>query len=61
MYKKNSFNLQIDLVFKCNDFSKLSDHFLNKQDDLIFQADFWEKVLLSWINTKLKKVKHSIY
>ena len=49
MYQKDKSDLQIDLVFKCNDFSKLSDHFLNKQDDLIFQSGFWEKVLLFWI------------
>ena len=42
-------DLEIDLVFKCNDFSNLSDNFLNKPDNLIFEASFWEEVLLLWI------------
>ena len=49
MYKKDLYDLQIDLVFKCNDFSNLSDHFLNKLDKNIFKSAFLEKVLLGWI------------
>jgi|TARA_B100000530_G_scaffold92515_1_gene56676 probable rRNA maturation factor len=49
MYQKDLYDLQIDLVFKCNDFSNLSDHFLNKPDNLIFESGFWEEVLLCWI------------
>ena len=37
MHKKDNCDLQIDLVFKCNDFSILSNHFLIKHDNLIFE------------------------
>ena len=49
MYQKDLYDLQIDLVFKCNDFSNLSNHFINKPDNLIFESGFWEEVLLCWI------------
>ena len=49
MYKKEHGDLKIDLVFKCNNFSNLSDHFLNKPDNLILESGFWEEVLLCWI------------
>ena len=49
MHKKNNSNLQIDLVFKCNNFSNLSDYFLNKPDNIIFESGFWEEVFLCWI------------
>ena len=47
MYKKDNCDLQIDLVFKCNNFSNLSDYFLDKSDNIIFESGFWEKVFLS--------------
>ncbi|MDC3168059.1 rRNA maturation RNase YbeY [Prochlorococcus sp. AH-716-D22] len=49
MYQKDLYDLQIDLVFNCSDFSNLSVHFLNNQNNLIFESGFWEEVLLSWI------------
>ena len=49
MYKKDNFDLQIDLVFKCKNFSNLSDYFLNNKDNIIFKSVFWEEVLLCWI------------
>ena len=49
MYQKDYCDLTIDLVFKCNDFSKLSDNFLSKSDYFIFESGFWEEVLLCWI------------
>ena len=49
MYQKDNCDLQVELVFKCNNFSKLSGNFLNKPDNLIFKSSFWEEVLLSWI------------
>ncbi len=55
MYQKDYFNLQIDLVFKCNDFSNTSDYFLNKSDNLILESAFWEEVLLCWIKIVLNK------
>ena len=55
MYQKDNADLQIDLVFKCNDFSSLSDHFLYKPDNLIFESTFWEEVLLCWIKIILEE------
>ena len=49
MLKKDNYDLQIDLVFKCNNFSNLSDYFLDKSDNIIFESGFWEEVLLCWI------------
>ena len=55
MYKKENCDLQIDLVFKCNNFSKLSNNFLNKTDNLIFESGYWEEVLLCWIKIILNE------
>ena len=55
MYQKDNFDLQVDLVFKCNNFSKFSDNFLNKTDNLIFESGFWEEVLLCWIKIILNE------
>ena len=49
MYQKDFCDLKIDLVFKCNDFSKLPDQYHNKPVNLIFESCFWEKVFLCWI------------
>ena len=49
MFKKDNCDLQIDLVFKCNEFSNLSDYFLDKSDNIILESGFWEEVLLCWI------------
>ena len=43
------YQLEIDLVFKCNNFSDLSDDFQNKKDNIIFESDFWEEVFFCWI------------
>ena len=59
MLQKDSCDLQIDLVFKCNNFSKLSGNFLNKRDNLIFESGFWEEVLLCWIKIILKEKETS--
>ena len=55
MFKKDNCDLQIDLVFKCNNFSNLSDYFLDKSDNIIFESGFWEKVLLFWIKIILNE------
>ncbi|WP_041710542.1 rRNA maturation RNase YbeY [Prochlorococcus marinus] len=55
MYQKDNASLQIDLVFKCNDFSNLSDPFLYQPGNLIFESSFWEEVLLCWINIILSE------
>ncbi len=55
MYQEDKIGLQIDLVFKCNDFSNLSDNFRNEPDNLIFEYTFWEEVFLSWIRIILEE------
>ena len=55
MYQKDNASLQIDLVFKCNDFSNLSDPLLYQPGNLIFESSFWEEVLLCWINIILSE------
>ena len=60
MYKQDNFELQVDLVFKCNNFSNFYDHFLNNQNSLIFESSFWEEVLLCWIKTILDEKDTSI-
>ena len=58
MYKKDNCVPQIDLVFKCNNFSQLSGCFLNKPNNIIFKSVFWEEVFLCWIKIILDE-KHS--
>ena len=55
MYQKDNCDLLLDLVFKCNNFSELSDNFLNKPDNLIFKSVYWEEVLFCWINIILNE------
>ena len=55
MYQKDNCDLKVDLVFKCNNFSKLSENFRNKTDNLIFKSDFWEEILLCWIKIILNQ------
>ena len=59
MYQKDNCDLQVDLVFKCNNFPKLSDNFLNKTDNLIFESGYWEEVLLCWIKLILNEKGNS--
>tara|TARA_B100000579_G_C22691064_1_gene785039 strand:- start:17 stop:559 length:543 start_codon:yes stop_codon:yes gene_type:complete len=54
MNQQDNAELQIDLVFKCNEFSNLSDNFRNKPDNLIFKSVFWEEVLFCWIKIILQ-------
>ena len=55
MFKRDFCDLQIDLVFKCNNISNLSDNFLIKSDHLIFESSYWEEVLLIWIKVILEE------
>ena len=55
MHKKDNCYLQIDLVFKSNNFSNLSNYFLDNPDNMIFEADFWEEVFLCWIKIILNE------
>jgi len=59
MTEKIISEINLDLVFKCNDFSKFSNNFKDTKSKLIFESIFWEKVFLSWINTILKKDDYS--
>ena len=60
MPSKENSDLKIDLVFKCNNFPDLSDHFLKKRDNLIFESSFWEEVFLFWIKIILEEKDSSI-
>ena len=47
--------INLDLVFQCNDFSHFSNKLKDTKTKLIFESIFWEKVFVSWINIILKK------
>ena len=55
MKEKIISEINLDLVFQCNDFSQFSNKLKDAKTKLIFESIFWEKVFLSWINTILKK------
>ena len=55
MKEKIISEINLDLVFQCNDFSQFSNKLKDNKSKLIFESIFWEKVFLSWINTILKK------
>ena len=55
MTEKIISEMNLDLVFKCNDFSQFSNQFKDTKSKLIFKSIFWDKVFLSWINTILNK------
>ena len=59
MYQKDNSELQIDLVFECNTFSDLSDHFQNNSDNIIFESGFWEEVFFCWIKLILSEKNSS--
>ncbi len=47
--------INLDLVFKCNQFSHFPNKLKDTKDKLIFEDIFWDKVFLSWIKIILKK------
>ena len=55
MTEKIIYEINLDLVFQCNDFSQFSNNFNDTKNKLIFESMFWEKVFFSWINTILQK------
>jgi probable rRNA maturation factor len=55
MKEKIISEINLDLVFQCNDFSQFSNNLKDTKTKLIFESNFWEKVFLSWINAILKK------
>ena len=48
-------DINLDLVFKCNDFSQFLNILKDTKNKLIFESIFWEKVFLTWMNEILKK------
>jgi len=55
MTEKIYSEINLDLVFKCDEFSQFSNKLKDSKNKLIFETDFWEKVFLSWIKIILKK------
>ena len=60
MKEKIISEINLDLVFKFNDFSQFANKFKDTKSKLIFESIFWEKVFLSWINTILKKEDYKL-
>ena len=60
MKEKIISEINLDLVFQCNDFSKFSNKLNDTKTHFIFESIFWEKVFLSWINTILKKEDYEL-
>ena len=55
MTEKIISEINLDLVFKCNEFSQFSNNLKDSKNKLIFESNFWEKVFLSWIKKILEK------
>ena len=55
MKEKIISEINLDLVFECNDFSQFSNKLKDTKTKLIFESIFWEKVFVSWINIIFKK------
>ena len=55
MTEKIISEINLDLVFKSDEFSKFSNKLNDSKNKLIFESIFWEKVFLSWLNIILKK------
>ena len=55
MEEKIISEINLDLVFQCNDFSQFSNKLKDTKSKLIFESIFWERVFSSWINIILKK------
>ena len=55
MKEKIIYEINLDLVFKCNDFSQFSNKFKDSKTKLILESVFWGKVFSSWINKILEK------
>ena len=60
MTEKIISEINLDLVFKCNEFSQFSNKIKDTKNKLIFESIFWEKVFLSWINNILKKEDYEL-
>ena len=55
MTEKIISEINLDLVFQCNDFSQFSKKLKDTKSKLIFESIFWERVFSSWIKIILKE------
>ncbi len=55
MTEKIISEINLDLVFKFNEFSQFSNELKDSKAKLIFESIFWERVFFSWIKIILKK------
>jgi len=60
MKEKIISEINLDLVFECNQFSQFSSKLNDSKNKLIFESKFWEKVFLSWIKIILKKDDYKV-
>ena len=60
MTEKIISEINLDLVFKCIDFSQFLNNSKDAKNKLIFESNFWEKVFLSWIKIILKEEDHKL-
>ena len=60
MTEKIISEINLDLVFQCNDFSQFSNKLKDNKTKLIFESIFWEKVFLSWIKIILKEEDYKL-
>ena len=60
MKEKIISEINLDLVFKCNEFSQFSDKLKDSKNKLIFESIFWEQVFLSWIKIILNRDVHKL-
>ena len=60
MKEKIISEINLDLVFKCNEFSQFSNKLKDTKNKLIFESIFWERLFSSWINIILKKKDYEL-
>jgi len=60
MTEKIISEINLDLVFKCNEFFQFSNKLKDSKNKLIFESNFWEKVFLSWIKIMLKEEDYKL-
>ena len=60
MTEKIISEINLDLVFKYNEFPQFINKFEDSKNKIIFESIFWEKVFLSWIKIILKKDNYKL-
>ena len=61
MTEKIISEINLDLVFKCNEFPQFSNKLKDSKNKLIFKSNFWEKVFLSWIKIIFRKDDYKLH